>query len=77
MIITYQGKEVDFNQVHSVSVEKDTLIFHSKGKDKKIKLGSEYSEVADDVASYIAHSYQNGFKKLNLAGYLLESEPSA
>ncbi len=71
MLISYEGQEIDFNQAHSVSVEKDEIIFHNnKKKDHVLKLGNQYSEVTEDVAEYIASCYQKGFKKLNLSAYL-------
>ncbi|QGO71943.1 hypothetical protein [Piscirickettsia salmonis] len=74
MLISYNGHEIDFNQAHSISVEGDEIIFHNdKKRDHVLKLGSEYTEVAEDVTEYIAGCYQKGFKKLNLTAYLASS----
>lgn len=77
MIISYKDKEIDFNNIHSVSVEQDTLIFHSRNDDQLLPLGNDYRGVTEHVADHIATSYRDGANHLNLSTYLSKLEKTA
>ncbi|WP_139121695.1 hypothetical protein [Piscirickettsia litoralis] len=70
MLIIYQGEVIDFSKSIRVSVKQDLLTFHGTNEDKFLRLGSEHIKAAETVVDYIYHSYQEGYKSLNLSSYL-------
>ncbi|QGP55880.1 hypothetical protein PsalMR5_03354 [Piscirickettsia salmonis] len=70
MIITYDGKTIDFKQTHSLSIENSELIFHQATTDQILHLQSHLIPCMDEIANYIIHCFKRGDDKVHLSDHL-------
>ncbi|RNC76711.1 hypothetical protein ACGP04_01430 [Piscirickettsia salmonis] len=72
MIITYDGKAIDFQQTHSLSIENCDLIFHQATTDQILHLQRHLAPYMDEIANHIIHCFKRGDDNVHLNDHLVQ-----
>ncbi|ODN43470.1 hypothetical protein [Piscirickettsia litoralis] len=73
MIINYDGKKIDFNQTHSLSVEESDLVFHQETNDQILRLQPHLAPRMDEIADFIVYCFKRGDHEIHLNDHLAKS----
>ncbi len=74
MIVSFKNQKINFNEYHSLSTDKDRLVFHGIDKEKSLLLSEIESDDVDSLCNVIAEQYGQGKKEVKLEHFIQAKE---